>query len=208
MKAQSRRQLRFILFWRRQRHRRSYACYGFGSFNARIKLRYNRYIEKAQKSLLRLTATGSSAHERVSTSFCSWSRSVGNSAITRWNTSGSVVSSALLKTRIFIWVENGETPQLAPNGKSITCTMDNSVLLVVSRLSSYSSSILSSTSRSKDQPNSSKKNWEHYRIQCCMRETDADRSWQTGHGESWTSRRDEQGRSNARHSCLVTALQS
>ena len=44
-------------------------------------------------------------------------------------------------------VENSEIPQLTQNGKSITCIMDNSVLLVVSRLSSYSSSILSSTSR-------------------------------------------------------------
>ena len=41
-----------------------------------------------------------------------------------------------------------------------------------------------------------------------MRETDADRSRQAGHGEPWTSKRDEQGRSNVRHSCLVTALQS
>ena len=42
--------------------------------------------------------------------------------------------------------------------------------------------------------------------QACLRETDADRSWQAGHEEPWTSKRDEQGRSNARHSCLVTAL--
>ena len=41
-----------------------------------------------------------------------------------------------------------------------------------------------------------------------MRETDDDRSWQAGHGKPWTSKRDEQGRSNARHSCLVTALHS
>ena len=39
-----------------------------------------------------------------------------------------------------------------------------------------------------------------------MRGTDADRSWQAGHGEPWTSKRDEQGRSNARHSWLVIAL--
>ena len=38
-------------------------------------------------------------------------------------------------------------------GRQFTCIMDNSALLVVSRLSSYSSSILSSTSRSKDQSN-------------------------------------------------------
>ena len=43
------------------------------------------------------------------------------------------------------------------NGKRITCTMDNSVLLVVSRLSSYSSSSLSSTSRSTGQFNYSRK---------------------------------------------------
>ena len=36
--------------------------------------------------------------------------------------------------------------------------------------------------------------------QACMRETEADRSWQAGHGE--------QGRSNARHTCFVTALHS
>ena len=41
-----------------------------------------------------------------------------------------------------------------------------------------------------------------------MRETDADRSWKAGHGQAWISRRDEQGRSNARHSCLVTVLHS
>ena len=59
--------------------------------------------------------------------------------------------------RRYIWVENGETLRLTKNGKTITCTMDNSVLLVVSRLSSYSSSILSTTSRSKDQSNHTRK---------------------------------------------------
>ena len=54
-------------------------------------------------------------------------------------------------------MENGETLRLIKNGKTIACTKDNSVLLVVSRLSSYSSSILSSTSRWKDQSNSSRK---------------------------------------------------
>ena len=52
-----------------------------------------------------LTAAGSSANKRVSTSFCSWSRSFRVSAITRWNASGSIASYALLKTRIFIWME-------------------------------------------------------------------------------------------------------
>ena len=54
-------------------------------------------------------------------------------------------------------MENGETPHLAQNGKTITCTVDNSALLVASRLSSYSSSSLSSTSRSKDQSHYSRK---------------------------------------------------
>ena len=43
--------------------------------------------------------------------------------------------------------KNAKTPRLANNGKSITCTMDNFVLLVVPGLSS----IPSSTSRSTDQ---------------------------------------------------------
>ena len=89
----------------------------------------------------RLAAIGSSADERVSTSFCSWSRSVRNSAITRWNASNSLASSALVKTLMFIWVENDETPQLAQIVKTLACTMDDAVLLVVSRLSSCSSSI-------------------------------------------------------------------
>ena len=48
--------------------------------------------------------------------------------------------------------KDGETQCLTKNGKSTTCTVDNLVLLVVSRLSSHSSSILSSTSE----------NWDHY----------------------------------------------
>ena len=56
-----------------------------------------------------------------------------------------------------MWVENGGTPQLDQNAKSITCTMDNTVILVVSRLSSKSSSILSSISRTKGQSNYSRK---------------------------------------------------
>ena len=47
----------------------------------RIKLRYNGYFEKVQNTIMRLTATGCSANIRVSTSFCSWSRSVRNTAI-------------------------------------------------------------------------------------------------------------------------------
>ena len=87
-----------------------------------LELRYNGHFEKVQKNICDLPRPGSSANKRVRTSFFSWSRSVRNSAITRWNASDSIASSALLKTLIFIWVENGETPQLTKNGKSITCT--------------------------------------------------------------------------------------
>ena len=138
--------LNYVLFslWRRQRHKRLYVYCVFGSFNAqcwarRFELRYNGYFEKVQKPHKRLTATEDSANKRVSTSFCSRFRSVRNSATTRWNASDSIALSALLQTRIFIWVENGETPQLAQNEKIMTWKMDNSVLLVASRLSSYSS---------------------------------------------------------------------
>ena len=145
-------------------------------------------LRKSKKLHKQLTATGSSANKRGSNSFCSWSGSVRNSAITRWNANDSIASQTLLTTRKFIWVKNGmptneeatafvhdldlfatvqlldETPTIplltnhkwVKNGnkltgwwKSTTCTTDNLVLLVVSRLSSYSSSILSSTSRSK-----------------------------------------------------------
>ena len=51
----------------------------------------------------------------------------------------------------------GETPRLTKNGRTITCTMDNLVPLVVPGLSSFSSSIFSSTSRSTDQSNYSRK---------------------------------------------------
>ena len=66
------------------------------SFNAQCWKRscefiYNAYFEKVQKHK-QLTATGGSANKRVSTSFCSLSRSVRNSAITRWNASDSIAS--------------------------------------------------------------------------------------------------------------------
>ena len=65
-------------------------------------------LRRSNKTHMRLTATGASANKRVSTSFCSWSRSVRNSAITRWNASDSVASSALLRTRIFMWVKTAK----------------------------------------------------------------------------------------------------
>ena len=89
--------LRFIVLWRRQRHRSAYVYCVFGCFNAqcwarKIELRYNGYFEKVQKPHMRLTATRDSANKGVSTSFCPWSRSVRNSAITRWNASDSIAS--------------------------------------------------------------------------------------------------------------------
>ena len=47
--------LRFILLWRRQRHRRSYVYFVFGNITARaeqegIEFRYNGYCEKVQKN--------------------------------------------------------------------------------------------------------------------------------------------------------------
>ena len=56
----------------------------------------------------------------------------------------------------YCFISFAQNADIHMSGKTITCTLDNSVLLVVSRLSSYSSSILSSTSRSKDQSNYSR----------------------------------------------------
>ena len=161
--SSSRRQLRFILLWRRQRHISAYVCLLWIRELQCTMLSKENWAQiqwilwQGPKPHKRLTAIGSSAIKRVSTSFCSWSRSVRNSAITRWNASDSVASPALLKTRILIRVENGETPRLANNGNTSARMMDNFVLLVGSRLSPNSSRSLSSTSRSKDQANYSRK---------------------------------------------------
>ena len=105
------------------------------------------------------------------------------------------------KTWIFKWVENDETPRLTQNRKSISCTMDNSEPLVVSRLSSNLSSSVSTNIKINGSVQLFQK------IGTMIRSSN-DSKWQAGHGEPWTSKRDEQGRSNARHSCLVTALHS
>ena len=124
--------------------------------------------------------------------FVHWFRLVRNSAITRWNASGSFASCALLETRISLWVaKKGETPQLANNWKSITRFLDNlsyqdchllqqqfvcNIEIKGSvKLLQKIGTIIRSSPDSK---------W-----QACMRETDADRSWQAGHGKPWTSRR-------------------
>ena len=69
----------------------------FGSFNAqcwarRIWAQMQWILWEGPKPHMRLIATRDSANERVSTSFCSWSRSVRNSATTRWNACGSFAS--------------------------------------------------------------------------------------------------------------------
>ena len=106
----------------------------------------------------------------------------------------------------FEW-KMGETPKVARSGKTSTSTKDNSVLLVVSRLSSYSSSILSSTSRPTDQSNYSRNlgtssdpvttpKWQA----CIPMLTELDK--QTTR-KPWTSKRDEQGRFNARQAHVL-----
>ena len=102
-------------------------------------------------------------------------------------------------------------------GKSITCTMDNFVPLVIPGLSSYSSSSLSSTSKSTDQSNYSKKlgtlsdpvatrSDKH----ACGKPmlTDPDKQATGNHGPAFIFLQDEEGGCNARHSCLVTAFHS
>ena len=57
----------------------------------RFELRYNGYFEKVQNSISDLPRSGT-VQKKVSTSFCSWFRSVRNSAVTRCNASGSIAS--------------------------------------------------------------------------------------------------------------------
>ena len=180
--------LRFIFLWSRQRHRRSHVSCVFGSFNAqcwarRIEFRYNGYFEKVQKPIKRLTATRDSAKKRVSTSFCSWSRSVRNSAITRWNASGSIAFMSFAQNAD---IHMGGKRRNSTNGQKWE---DNFL---------YNGQL--STSRCIKTVNQSKfqnivtiiRSGNDSKWQACMRETDADRSWQAGHGEPWTSKRNEQ----------------
>ena len=104
------------------------------------------------------------ANKRGRTSYCSRFRSVRNNATARWNASGSIASYTLLETRILIWVNNGETPRLANGGESISCTMDNFVLLVVPRLSSIPAAVCL---QHQDQQISKiiSEMWYHYQIQ-------------------------------------------
>ena len=183
----------------------------------RFKLRWHGYFEKVQKPFCGTDRDWWSANKRGSTRFCSWSRSGRNSAITRWNASGSIASYAFLKTRISIWMEKTVKLPLTKDGKTITWKMDNFVHLVVPGLSSSSGSISASTSRQKDQSNYSRKlgtlsdpvtTWSDKHACEKLMLTDPDKQ-ATGNREpthEFFFRRDRQGGSNARHSWLVTAL--
>ena len=158
LSSSPRTKLRFILLWRRQRDSMFIVHPGASMHNVEqgdLSWDTMDILRRSETTMCDFPRPGDSANQRVNTSFRSWSRSVRNSAINRWNASDSVASWALLKTRIFIWVENVETPQSTPNGKTIICIMDNPVPLVVPVLSSSSSSSSASTSGPKDQSNSS-----------------------------------------------------
>ena len=111
------------------------------------------------------------------------------------------------QTGIFISVENGETPRLANNGKSTTCTVDNFVLLVVPGLSSVPAAVCL---QHRDQRISKiiPEIWDCYQIQSRLEVISmhaGNRCWKI-----LTSRPPEtmQGGSNARHSWFDTALHS
>ena len=93
-KLKSNIKLRFIFVWRRQRHRSAhvYLCIRelqCTMLSKEIWAQIQWILWGGPKLDMRLTVTGSSANKRVSTSSCSWSRSVRNSASTRWNASDS-----------------------------------------------------------------------------------------------------------------------
>ena len=104
--------------------------------------------------------------------------------------------------------KNGETPRLARNWKSITCTVDNFVHLVEPGLSSSSCSSSASTSRPKDQSTSSGEsetssdpvtNRSDKRACGKPTQTDLDKLASRNRGPANTERRDERRGSNARH---------
>ena len=155
MQAQKRKTPTFYSLGRRQRHRRSYVSSldsGASMHNAEqgeLSSDTMHTLRRSKKHK-QLTATGGSANKRVSTSFFSLSRSVRNSAITRWNAQRFYCFISFAQNADIHMSGKRRNSTIDQNEKTITCTITR-VLLVVSRLSSYSSSILSSTSRSKDQ---------------------------------------------------------
>ena len=181
----------------------------------RVKLRYNWILWEGPKNHIRLAADWSSANKRVSTIFlhdfdlfvsvqvldetpailllhqlCS---KRGNSY--EWKTA-----------KLHNWPQKRE--------KTITCIMDTfcasrctRIVIIFQQHFVFNIEIKGSVLLFQENGNIIRSS-DNSKWQACMRETDADRSWQAGHGEPWTNRRDEHGRSNARHSCLVTALHS
>ena len=149
------------------------------------------------KSHMRLTATGCSANQRESTSFCSWLRSVRNSAITRWNACDSIIhvngkrrNSTIGQKWEVNYLYNGQLS--TPRCIKTVIIFEQHIVFNIENNGSVElfhkiGTIIRSNKDSK---------W-----QACTRETDADR-------EQWTSKRDEQGSANAKHSCLVAALDS
>ena len=87
----------FFFFCEGARHTEDCICCGFGSFNAQHSAKENSAqtqwtLWDGPKTPCATYRDQDSANKLVSTSFCSWSRSVRNSAITRWNASDSVAS--------------------------------------------------------------------------------------------------------------------
>ena len=162
--SSNRRQLRFILLWKRERHRRSYVYCVFGSFNAQcwartFELRFSGYFEKvlAQDADIHM-----SGKRRTSTIDQKWE---DNYLYRRQLSTSRCIKTVIIFQQHFVY-------NIEINGSV--------------QLFQKIGTIIRSSNSSK---------W-----QACMRGTVADNSWQAGHGELWTSKRDEQGRSNARHS--------
>ena len=110
---------------------------------------------------------------------------------------------------------NSEKLHYWPKKKTITCTLDNFVPFVVPGLSSSFCSSSVSTSRPKDQSNSSGKSETSTDPMTTRRSSmrTGNRCRQTLICKHWEAldkhtkkKRDEQGRSNAKHSWLVAAL--
>ena len=112
--------------------------------------------------------TGKSANERGRTSFCSRFRSVRNSSI-------------LLKTRIFIL--SGKSVKLHDwpiMGSQLLVRWTTSCFLLYQDCHLFQQQFVFNIEIDGWSSHDSK--W-----QACMRETDADRSWQACHGRPWTS---------------------
>ena len=187
---------RFILLWRRQRHRRSYVCKGFGSFSAqywarRFELRFNGYFEKVQKTHKRLTATGAvqitSEHKFLfMISICS-----------------SQCNYSVKLQRFYCFISFAQNADIHTSGKRRNSTIDpngKTVVWIINDQLSTSRCIKIVIIFQQFVFNIEMKGsvWLFQQIgtiirsshdskwQACMRETDAARSWQAGHGKPWT----------------------